>query len=240
VPSDADIPPRPPLGLALQIPHFEDTPLTRSEYIAAMVHFYRGEVYRATQWRLRLDNTTNWSILSTMGVVTFSFGDNAHPHAAILLGMLLVATFLNIEARRFRFFDVWQRRVRLIERNFYGPLLRRDLQSPNVLWGQLIAEDLLHPRFGLTQRQAVRARLVRNYLPIYAILLGAWALKLALQEPRGDGWWHRMAVGALPWWVAPLFVAVVYGWLAAVLLLVRKPHHDHEREAVAHEHVEPG
>ena len=111
-------------------PDFEDTPLSRAEYISALVHFYRGELHRATLWRLRLDNTTNWSILSVMGLVTFSLGDPSHSHVGILAGMVLVLTFLGIEARRFRFFDVWRSRTRMLEENFVGPILRRDLRSP--------------------------------------------------------------------------------------------------------------
>ena len=42
-------------------PAFEDYPLTRQEYISAMVHFYRGEMYRSQIWRQRLDTTTNWA-----------------------------------------------------------------------------------------------------------------------------------------------------------------------------------
>jgi uncharacterized membrane protein len=32
---------------------YESTPLTRQEYISAIVHLYRGELDRATTWRLR-------------------------------------------------------------------------------------------------------------------------------------------------------------------------------------------
>ena len=38
---------------------FESYPLTRTEYINAMVHFYRGEMHRSQVWRTRLDTTTN-------------------------------------------------------------------------------------------------------------------------------------------------------------------------------------
>ncbi len=38
---------------------FEAYPLTRSEYIAALVHFYRGERSRADAWRAR-DGNTLW------------------------------------------------------------------------------------------------------------------------------------------------------------------------------------
>ena len=42
--------------------------------IGALAHLYRGEVYRSTIWRTRLDNTTNWAVV-TLGIalsVTFS------------------------------------------------------------------------------------------------------------------------------------------------------------------------
>jgi hypothetical protein len=35
--------------------------------LGAIAHLYRGEIYRSTIWRTRLDNTTNWSIV-TMGI----------------------------------------------------------------------------------------------------------------------------------------------------------------------------
>ena len=198
---------------------FEDSPLSRQEYISALVHFYRGEVYRATQWRLRLDTTTNWSILSVMALVTFSLGEPAHSHAAILVGMALVHTFLHIEARRFRFFLVWQHRVRLLERNFYGPIVSRDLMSPIAGWGQQISEDLLRPRFHISKLQAVRARLLRNYWPLFIVLLATWLLKLALHPgvpelPLLD----RMALGTLPFWLAPVLIACEYAYLLWIWL----------------------
>jgi len=36
------------------VPEFEKYPLTRQEYINAMVHFYRGEMHRSQIWRTRL------------------------------------------------------------------------------------------------------------------------------------------------------------------------------------------
>ena len=53
---------------------YESTPLTRSEYIAAIVHLYRGELYRANSWRIRLDNTTNWAILTAAGLGFLGLG----------------------------------------------------------------------------------------------------------------------------------------------------------------------
>ena len=52
---------------------YESTPLSRQEYISAIVHLYRGEMSRATAWRIRLDTTTNWAVLTTAGLLAFAF-----------------------------------------------------------------------------------------------------------------------------------------------------------------------
>src|SRR5258708_18631618 len=69
-----------------------------SAEMGAIAHLYRGEVYRSTIWRTRLDNTTNWSIV-TMGIAlstTFS-SPEASPLPLLLVGLLL-AVFLGMEA----------------------------------------------------------------------------------------------------------------------------------------------
>ena len=45
-------------------------PLDPAE-MGVLAHLYRAEVYRSTIWRTRLDNTTNWSIV-TMGIALSS------------------------------------------------------------------------------------------------------------------------------------------------------------------------
>jgi uncharacterized membrane protein len=205
------------------VPQFEASPLTRIEYIQALVHLYRGELSRSTQWRLRLDNTTNWAIFSVMGLVTFSLGDPTHSHVGVLAGMVLVLTFLGIEARRFRFFDVWRARVRMLEENFYGPILRRDMESPVSGWGKLVADDLLHPTFKITYHQALRTRLLRNYMPIFTLLLLSWVMKLLMHPQAGSGvsgLLDTMRIGPVPWWASIALIAAVYGYLGLILILV--------------------
>ena len=66
--------------------------------IGAIAHLYRGEVYRSTIWRTRLDTTTNWSVV-TLGValsISFSSPD-ASPLPLVLVGVL-IALFLMLEA----------------------------------------------------------------------------------------------------------------------------------------------
>lgn len=203
------------------VPHFDVSELTRSEYIAALVHFYRGELHRSTIWRVRLDTTTNWSILSVMGLVTFTFGEPAHSHAPLIVGMLLVFTFMGIEARRYRIFNVWCARVRNLEVNFLTPILQFDMKAVRQGWGRLVAEDLLHPRFNMTWQQALRARLLRNYFPLFLLLLVGWFVKL--QPVKGDELptfaqlLADMRIGFIPGWGVFGFVLVLYTYLAALM-----------------------
>jgi uncharacterized membrane protein len=199
---------------------YESTPLSRPEYISAIVHLYRGELDRATTWRLRLDATTNWAIITTAGVLSYSFGAETHSHLGPLLGLALVSVFWMIEARRYRYADIWYARVRKIEENFYGPILRRDPVSPKREWGQLVAEDLFRPRFRVSRAYALRKRLIRNYWPIFTVLLGAWAMKLVAHPVPAHGWVEvrqRLGVGFLPWWL-PL--VCVLSFLSGLVLLV--------------------
>lgn len=200
---------------------YESTPLNRAEYIAAVVHLYRGELYRANSWRIRLDNTTHWAVLTVAGLLSLSFGDTLHSHWVLLMGLILIGVFHGFEARRFRLFDIWRSRVRKIEENFYGPILRRDPVSPERGWGNLVAADLLRPHFRIGRFAALRARFVRNYWAIYAILLLAWGAKVLVHPGEVHTWADlraHLATGILPWWAPLVYVGA---FLTACALLVK-------------------
>jgi len=203
---------------------YESTPLTRAEYIAAIVHLYRGELQRANSWRLRLDNTTNWAVLTTAAILTFSFGQGVHSHWILISGLALISIFLLIESRRFRYADVWRARVRMIEENFYGPILRRDPHSPEKAWGALVAEDLFRPRFKISALASIRSRLLRNYWAIYLVMLIAWVVRVAEQPVPAQSWTDirtRLAgSGLVPWWLPLVIVGAFVISVALLLLLV--------------------
>jgi uncharacterized membrane protein len=94
--------------------------------MGVIAHLYRGEVYRSTIWRTRLDNTTNWSIV-TMGIAlsTAFSSPEASPLPLVLVGLLL-AVFLGMEARSYRYFNVWRPRARWLEISMrqYSPVKR--------------------------------------------------------------------------------------------------------------------
>lgn len=101
-----------------------ETPFTTSD-VTALSHLYRGELYRSTVWRTRLDTTTNWAVATTGIALTVSYSSpNASPLPLVLVG-LLVALFLATEARRYCFFDFWRIRAHILELHFFGPILTR-------------------------------------------------------------------------------------------------------------------
>ena len=199
---------------------FEDYPLTRLEYINVMVHFYRGEIHRSTNWRARLDATTNWAVLTTAGMLSFSFAAPEHPHIVLLLSNLIIIAYLTIEARRFRYFVVYRARVRMIEENFLIPIITRQLESPMDAWRDLLAMDLDLPKYKTTFLQAVAFRLRRNYVFIFLMVLGGWFVKLSIHPDvavSGHDLWKRMAVGPLPASVVLAGAVAFYALLVAVL-----------------------
>ena len=83
--------------------------------IGALAHLYRGEVYRSTVWRTRLDSSTNWAVVTTGIALSATYSSaQASPLPMVLVG-LLVSVFLLFEARRYRYFNVWRARARLLE-----------------------------------------------------------------------------------------------------------------------------
>ena len=91
--------------------------------IGALAHLYRGEIYRSTAWRTRLDNTTNWSVAGLGLAMSISFSRPDASALPILLMGVLIVVFLFFEARRYRYFNVFRARARWMETNFYAPML---------------------------------------------------------------------------------------------------------------------
>ena len=146
--------------------------------MGALAHLYRGEVYRSTVWRTRLDTTTNWAVV-TLGValsITYSHPD-ASPLPLLLVGILIIL-FLALEARRYRYFSVWRARSRWLETHFYVPmLLGSDLHTEDG-WQASLADDYRFPQYHVTYLTAIARRVRSNYLWILLIQTVAYVGKL--------------------------------------------------------------
>jgi uncharacterized membrane protein len=169
--------------------------------IGALAHLYRGEVYRSTIWRTRLDTTTNWSVV-TLGValsITFSSRD-ASPLPLVLVGVL-IAFFLMLEARRYRYFNVWRARARWMENHFYAPMLwDGDLHLEHE-WQQTLARDYTRPAYHISYLTALGRRLRYTYIWIFTIQTISYYGKIIVHPaPMAsiDDLWARAAVGPVP------------------------------------------
>lgn len=169
--------------------------------IGALAHLYRGEVYRSTVWRTRLDNTTNWAVVTTGIALSATYASaNASPLPLVLVG-LLVVVFLMFEARRYRFFNVWRARARLLETDFFVPMLLGESVQRSGAWAELLAKDYREPRYHISYALAIGRRLRRNYAPILGIQALAYYAKLAIHPTAMQSFadlWERAAIGPIP------------------------------------------
>jgi uncharacterized membrane protein len=74
--------------------------------VAALAHLNRGELYRSTIWRTRLDATANWSVVTLGLAMSISFASPDASFLPLLLVGVLISMLLILEARRFRYFNV--------------------------------------------------------------------------------------------------------------------------------------
>ena len=199
-------------------------PSSPGEVTTALVHYYRAEIARMSGWRDRLDRTSNWAITVTAALLSVSLSTPTAHHGVLVFAMLLVALLLYVEARRYRFYDVYRMRVRQFERHYFGQLFAGAEGVGQEPWLKALSEDLRHPHFRIDLITAVMRRLRRNYAWMFAILLLAWVLKIAspkLQEGTTGADTARpimtiidgAALGPLPGWSV---VALIVGFYAVM------------------------
>lgn len=170
--------------------------------IGALAHLYRGEVYRSTVWRTRLDNTTNWAVAALGIAMSAAY---SHPEASalplILIGNLIMV-FLVFEARRYRYFNVWRARARWMETHFYAPILRGESCNPDGAWERVLAGDYCEPRHHISMARAIGRRLRRTYSWLLIIQALAYIGKIAI---------HPMPVTSLGDFVARAAIGPIAG-----------------------------
>ena len=177
-----------------------------------MIHFYRGEVQRSNTWRNRLDTTTNWAVITAGATLSFVFSSPNNPHFVIPINSILVAIFLLMEARRYRYYEIWSSRVRILETGYFAHILMPENRPADESWAEHLAADLTTPHFTITEWEAVGRRLRRNYLWIFALLALSWNLKVYLSPlPARDFnvFIDRATVGVVPGWIV-FVVGIVF------------------------------
>jgi uncharacterized membrane protein len=179
-------------------------------YVNAMSHFYRGELSRIMIWRQRLDITTNWAITSSTAIITIAFSNREVPHIIFFFNLAIVWVMLWIEARRYRFYDAFRARVRMLEAHFLVPMVMENRDMLQGEWKKLVCEDLILPSFKISRLEAVGRRLKRNYVFIFILILIAWVTKIFLHGRTAMNsvldFYDALSVGHIPsWLVAGVF-----------------------------------
>jgi len=146
------------------------------DYAATMVHFYRGELGRMMVWRQRFDTTTHWAIIGLTGIVSFAWNHAEAGNFLFLFANFILYLLLTIEARRYRFYDAYRARVRMLESHFIFPVVTLSGKRLEGNWRRQMGEDLILPSYKITFLEALSRRFRRNYIWIYMMLLGAWIM----------------------------------------------------------------
>ena len=204
----------------------QQRPAASSLTPAVMVHFYRGVMDLAVTWRWRIDVTTNWAVVTSGSIASFMLSDPDHPQVIALLGMFLLFAFLCIEARRFRFYDLWSGWLRLMETDYFAPVLRNNAIEATAQWHSMLVSDLQEPHFKISFWESMGRRLRHNYFALFVFLLLVWVDKL-LPGPDAEGAQCRAvvdwaAIGQIPGALVLGAVALVYGSLFGVMLFTPK------------------
>jgi uncharacterized membrane protein len=189
-------------------------PSTSTEFINVMAHYHRAEIARMAGWRDRIDRTTNWAITVVAAMLSVSLSTPTAHHGVLLFAMVLVLLLLVIEARRYRFFDVY--------RNYAQIFSPEDGTTDE--WIHKLGDDLRRPLFLTSNSQAISRRLRRNYCWLFLILLVAWLVKttfIRMQENAVEAhlvtsvseWVRNAAIGPMPGWAVVLALALFYAWI---------------------------
>jgi uncharacterized membrane protein len=198
---------------AIQLPTTQSQAQFGAAEIGAIAHLYRGEMYRSKIWRTRLDTSTNWAVVTTGIAISATYSSAAASPLPMVLVSFLVAVFLIFEARRYRYFDIWRTRVRVMETCFFGPLLRgQGLRTDNG-WGEVLADDYADVHFHISIFEAAGRRLRRNYSWIFAVQIVSYWGKIGIHPTpiaSLQELWTRTAVGPLPGQIVLLLGTIFY------------------------------
>lgn len=137
----------------------------------------------------------SYAILAIGAVFALMFSSPNNPHFVVFISFPFITYFLFKEATYYR------------------------------LWSTSLAKNAIDSTYSLSWVQSVGLRLWRNYLWIFAVLLGGWALKVYISPlPSRDlgAFLDRATVGPLEGWVITTVSIVVYVGLVIFALLTKR------------------
>lgn len=225
----------------IQFAHSSESirPSSSSEYITFLSHYYRGELGRMSSWRDRIDQTSHWAIAAVGAMLSLSLSTSSSHHGVLIFAMLLVYLMLHIEARRYRFFDVYRTRVRLLERNYYAEIFSPQnmvagAPQANDAWLVELGDTLRKPAFTISLNEALARRLRRNYIWMFLVILAAWLLKTSSEMLQFRGNARELLhstgtiaanarIGGVSGWIIFAGIVIFYSRMFYVMLKYGKP-----------------
>ncbi len=186
----------------------------------AVVHYDRATVTRSNAWRNIVDNTTDWAVAATAGMLSFGIVGGGNRHMILFVAHFFILMFLMIEARRYSYYLSIDWRVRLIEKEYYAKVLLGNAAAQRGEWRVRLAEDLLRPHRPLAFRGALTLRLRRTYIWIFLILTLAWVARVATYPaPVGTlrQLWEQSGFSTVPGWLFWIALAGLYALLLSAL-----------------------
>lgn len=183
-------------------------------------HLYRGEIERVTTWRGRLDETTNWAVTVMAAILVYAFSSDGTSHAILLVGMLVMAVFLCIEARRYQSYDVWRSRARLLQENLFANALDPSTGVERPRWRAELSADYRKPSIKIPYHEALGRRLRRVYLPLLAIMLTSWIFRIGAYSDQP--FLQAASLPKIPGAVVLAVVGLSYGLAAGLAVWPRE------------------
>ncbi|WP_049998700.1 DUF2270 domain-containing protein [Halococcus sediminicola] len=198
---------------------------------SVVAHFYRGEMSVVTTWRSRLDETINWAVTIISAILIYAFSTEGN-HVILLTGMVVIAVFLGIEARRYQAYDVYRARARMLQENLFANTLDPSQGVEHRDWRRELSEDYRNPTIKTPYVEALSRRLRRIYFPFFALMLAAWLFKLMAFSTQPV--LETAAVGNVPGFVVFGVVGLFYALITAVAFWPRERQSKGEFSKVEH------
>jgi uncharacterized membrane protein len=193
--------------------------------LGMLAHLYRGEMYRSKIWRTRLDATTNWAVATTGIALSVAFSSPGNSPLPLVLVALMSLVFLSIEARRYRYFDIWRTRVRILETGLYGPILRGEGVRVDNGWNLQLASDYKDLRFHIGFLEALGRRLRRNYSFMFGVQAVSYFTKICVHPvpiTSLQDLWQHAAIGPISGQVVLICGCLFHAGLLALAIFTLK------------------
>ena len=200
-------------------------------YYGFIFHYYRGEVYRETNWRNRMDTTTNWSIVVTAAILSFAFSNENIPHSVILVNYVLVLFFLYIESRRFRYYWQLRQRTRLIEKNLLSGIFGGKEGKEPIDWKEKLVASFHSHDVGMSRFESIGWRIRRNYFLILRMIFISWIAKVGSYPYRAANIIEFLYNAKV--WIFPGVIVLsvfLFSVIAALALALYVPYSEHSSD----------